>query len=275
MNERGSDLKLLIVDHEPLGRASLIQLCDLNRHVEVVGEADSGLAALNAVQELRPDVMLLDIELPDMSGFDVLRATQASRGPLGIMVTAKSVHAAAAFTAGALDYLVKPVSADRFANAIERARARCDDRAGATKNTAQTAAEPKRMRYLAAALELRTKIVVGERQHRLYPLDSQTIDYIESDGNYVTIRASNGEYISRDSIKRLAADLADVGFVRIDRSLLVNIRAIAYAEALGHATFAFTLTSGVCLRSSATYRGTILEVLPLRRCRAGNRAIDA
>jgi two-component system LytT family response regulator len=112
---------------------------------------------------------------------------------------------------------------------------------------------------------------VGERQHRLYPLDVEKIDYIEADGNYVTIRAANQEYISRDTIKRLSEDLASFGFVRIDRSTLLNIRAVQFAEPVGHGTLAFTLSSGICLYSSKTYRDAILSILPWHHCRAGAR----
>ncbi len=108
-----------------------------------------------------------------------------------------------------------------------------------------------------------TTLLVGERERRLYPLDPQKVDYIESDGNYVSIRSGNAAYISRDSIKRLAAELAHLGFIRIERSLLVNIRAVLYAETTGRGRFAFTLSSGACLQSSATYRDAILRALPL------------
>jgi DNA-binding LytR/AlgR family response regulator len=104
---------------------------------------------------------------------------------------------------------------------------------------------------------------VGERQRRLYPLDPKTIDYIEADGNYVTLRAGKAEYISRDSIKRLSRQLAVLGFIRITRSLLVNAAAVLYAEAAGHGTFSLTLTSGICLHSSAAYRDSILRIIPL------------
>jgi DNA-binding LytR/AlgR family response regulator len=106
-------------------------------------------------------------------------------------------------------------------------------------------------------------LLIGEREHRLYPLDPEKIDYIESDGNYVSIRSGNTTYISRDSIKRLSGELAHLGFIRIERSLLVNIRAVLYAEATGRGRFAFTLSSGACLQSSASYRDAILRALPL------------
>ena len=106
-------------------------------------------------------------------------------------------------------------------------------------------------------------LLVGERERRLYPLDPEKIDYIESDGNYVSIRSGNAAYISRDTIKRLADELAPLGFIRIERSLLVNIRAVLYAETVGRGRFAFTLSSGACLQSSSSYREAILQALPL------------
>jgi two-component system, LytTR family, response regulator len=106
-------------------------------------------------------------------------------------------------------------------------------------------------------------LLIGEREHRLYPLEPDKIDYIASDGNYVSIHSGHTNYISRDSLKRLAQELAGFGFVRIERSLLVNIRSVLYAETVGRGRFAFTLTCGACLQSSASYRGAILQALPL------------
>jgi DNA-binding LytR/AlgR family response regulator len=111
----------------------------------------------------------------------------------------------------------------------------------------------------------RPLFLVGEREHRLYPLDPRAIDYVESAGNYVTYHLAGVEYICRESIKHLEAVLAPVGFVRIERSLLLNVRAIAYAQPLGHGSFSFTLTTGARLHSGHAYRDTILAALPLRR----------
>jgi two-component system LytT family response regulator len=249
-------MKLLIVDDEPHARSDLIQHCERNDGVYVVGEAGSGMAAIDAAERLGPDVMLLDVELPDMTGFDVLRAAQMTNRPLGIMLTAHADHALTAFAVGALDCLAKPVSADRFDQSIERARQHC--------NGAE-AREPQAAQDVAGGTGSTFRLLVGEREHRLYPMHPETIDYIESDGNYVTISSGNTKYISRDTIKRLAADLADVGFIRIERSLLVNIRAIAYVEAIGRGMFAFTMSAGGVLHSGSSYRDSILHKLPMRR----------
>jgi two-component system, LytTR family, response regulator len=251
-------MKLLIVDDEPQTRAALSELCGRSDDLHVVGEAGLGSAAMKAVGELRPDVMLLDAELPDMSGFDVLRAARAENdGPLGIIVTANPAHALTAFAAGALDCLLKPVNASQFARSIQRARERC------ARASRELQLQPQAARSSEIDAGLAASCLIGERERRLYPLNPQRIDYIESDANYVTFRVGDLEYLSRDSIKRLASVLRRQGFVRIERSLLLNVRAVLYVELLGHGAYAFTLTSGRRLRSSPRYRERILEVLPL------------
>jgi two-component system LytT family response regulator len=257
-------LKLLIVVDEPHIRSDLIQHCERNDDIYVVGEAGSGVAAIDAAERLRPDVMLLDVELPDMTGFDVLRAARMTNRPLGIMLTAHADHALTAFAVGALDCLVKPVSADRFDQSIERARQQCDP-TDAGHGSERAAQPPQTAQDAPGGSGSTLRLLVGERERRLYPMHPETIDYIESDGNYVTLRSGNAKYISRDTIKRLTADLADVGFIRIERSLLVNIRAVAYVEAIGRGMFAFTLSSGCVLHSGTSYRDLILSKLPMRR----------
>jgi DNA-binding LytR/AlgR family response regulator len=239
-------MNLLIVDDEAAVRAGLIELCERSEDLCVVGEASTGGDGINAAAVLRPDLLLLGAELPDMTGFQALRALSLRNQRRTILVSASAEHAAAAAGAGAHDFLLKPVSAGAFTQAIGRARGRLG-RGGA----AQFEEPPLRL--------------VGERAHRLHPLEPQRIDYIESAGNYVKYRVGNAEYIARETLKRLDAALRPLGFVRIERSLLVNIRAISYAEPTGRGTFAFTLHGGACLHSGFTFRDNILGALPLRR----------
>jgi two-component system, LytTR family, response regulator len=254
-------LKVLIVDNERRERTSLIELCEQRSDVHVVGEAGSGVAALRAAGELCPDVMLVDVELPDMSGFDLLSAAHVRRGPLSIIVTADPNNAAAAFAAGALDYLLKPVDAARLGQSLERAQHRCQSARSLCPTFSRP--DPPDAFQVSPWSQHKLRFLVGERQHRLYPLDLEKIDYIEAHGNYVTLRSGACDYIRRDSIKRLTTYLADQGFIRIERSLLLNVRAVAYAQVANHGTFAFTLSSGACIQSSTSYRDTILNVLPL------------
>ncbi|MDP9064954.1 MAG: LytTR family DNA-binding domain-containing protein, partial [Pseudomonadota bacterium] len=258
-----TQVKLLIVDQDAKARVEIAHLCERDDGLEIVAEAASGMAALDAVSRFDPRLLLLNVELPDMTGFDLLGALPSANPPLAIMVTTRADRAVAAYAEGVIDYLIKPVSAERFDKAISRARQQADRNIGRTDGTAHFFSRAGGPQVAAEGHTTVPIFLVGERQRRLYPLDPNTVDYIEADGNYVTLRQGALEYISRDSIKRLSAALADVGYVRIERSLLVNIRAVVYAEMAGHGTFAFTLRSGVCLHSSAAYREAILHILPL------------
>jgi two-component system, LytTR family, response regulator len=263
-------MRFLVVGQDGPARSALIRHCERAADLRVIGEAEFGAAAIQATRALRPDVLLLNSELPDMSGFDVLRAVRSEPGPLGIIVTPHADHAVTAFAEGAFDYLLDPVTSQRFDQAMERARQRLDSIRGGTAAQPRGGQAPSIAAFDASRIPP-PRFLVGERRQRLYPLELSKIDYIESDGNYVTIRSGGGEYLSRDSIKRLSVALSDYGFVRIERSLLVNIGAVSYVELAGHGSYAFTLTCGACLYSGVTYRDGILRVLPLSQ-RGSHRA---
>jgi two-component system LytT family response regulator len=263
-------MRFLVVGQDGPARSALLRHCERAADLEVIGEAEFGTAAIQATRALRPDVLLLNSELPDMSGFDVLRAVRSEPGPLGIIVAPRSDHAVTAFAEGALDYLLDPVSSHRFDQAIARARQRLD--AIGSGASAQPRRRPlPSVGVFDASRFPQPKFLIGEHLHRLYPLELSKIDYIESDGNYVTIRSGGAEYLSRDSLKRLSVALSDQGFVRIGRSLLVNIGAVSYVEVAGHGSYAFTLACGACLHSGVRYRDRILRALPLTQ-RGGHRA---
>lgn len=138
------------------------------------------------------------------------------------------------------------------------------DHATVRRNGSSTGVQhPAAGRNSTLAWESAPAVLVGEREHRLYVLMPEKVEYIQSEGNYVKLHGGGAEFISRDSVKRLAALLEGRGFVRIERSLLLNIRAILYAQRTGRGTFLFTLSSGACLRSGQAYRAEILRVLPL------------
>jgi two-component system LytT family response regulator len=251
-------LRIMVVDDEPLARSLLVRLCRSLDDVEVVAESESGNTALEAARTLQPDLMLLDVDLPDMSGFELMRALQCGSPPASIIVATSAEHALSAFDAGAIDFLIKPVRAARFNEAMRRARGRSEAAHNglprAAPHTAWTPASesnvPERPRLLAA-----------ERERRLYLLDPEKVDYIEAYGNYVRIWSGAVAYISRECVKELAILLASSGFVRIQRSKLVNLRAVSYIERPGHGLFVFALSCGTRLESTPTYRAGILRAL--------------
>lgn len=133
---------------------------------------------------------------------------------------------------------------------------------------ARRAAAPPAPLWLAVPAPV--LVLVGERERRLYVLRSDEIEYVESHGNYVKLHGAGPEYISRDSVKRLAGALAGSGFLRIARSLLVNIRCIRYAQRAGRGSYDFTLLSGAVVRSGSAFRDEILNLLPLAPTRRGS-----
>ena len=259
-------MNVLIVDDQPADCAGLVELCTLGEDLHVVGEVGSGAKALQAAEALRPDLTFLDSKLPDMSGVEVLHALPARHQCRTIFVTEWADEGHRALMAGALDCLVKPIAAGAFLTSIVRAR-----RALRELGTPRTLVPASSGSLLHALPEgERPVFLVGEREQRLYPLEPCNVDYIESAGNYVKYVSGTTEYIARESVKRLDTLLHPKGFLRIERSLLLNIRAVSFVQPVGHGSFTFTLTSGVKLQSGPAYRDAILSVVPLRR-RAGAR----
>jgi len=254
-------MRVLIVDGEPLARSILTGLCRATDGLEVISQADSGAAALRAIYTHQPDLVLLDAVLPDMSGFELLHSLQGQLAPMPIIVTAQPQHALKAIEAQVLDYLIKPVRIERFQEAIRRARARCEQQDMGVRAPLQTAWEATTSETLS-----HRHLLAGERERRLYLLTPNKIDYIESYGNYVKVWSGAAAYISRDRIKELAARLAGAGFVRIERSLLLNLHCVSYIERLSHGMFAFTLNSGTRLESTPTFRAEILRVVHPTAC---------
>jgi two-component system LytT family response regulator len=233
-------MRIVIVDDEPLARSRLVHLCQEHAGVQVVAQASSGADAIEAIKVHRPDLVLLDVELQDMTGFDVLRSLESREGPLAIMVTAHPEHAMQAFESDAVHYLTKPVDGRRLVSAIGRARSRLSlERSGSTVNSLRQ--------------------ITGEKAQRLYFIDVETIDYVESEANYVALHVEDERYLARNTMKHLAGVLGPLGFVRIERSLLINLRRVAFAERLDRGAFEFTLRNGRRLVSSSTYRKGILE----------------
>jgi len=263
-------MKLLIVDDEARARAVVARICARTTNVDAIAEADSGTSAIDAMQKVPPDLLLLEIDLPDMTGFDVLCAARRDHNPHAIVVSAHSEHAVKAFDVGVNDYLLKPVNATRLVASIERAareRSNCAPHFLSSASPQSRTSSELEWTYGAAP-----PLLIGEREHRFYPLEPRNVEYIESQGNYVKLHTAKLTYISRDSIKRLAPNLTNLGFVRIERSLLVNLRAVAFAQRRGYNSLVFTLLSGKQLRSSVTYRKDISKAMPLNGARSAATA---
>ncbi len=232
-------LRAVIVDDEPLAREMLGRLCTDRRQVDVVGAAASGQDAIDLITRSRPDIVLMDVELGDMTGYDVLRAVRAEVDTLAIMVSGHNDRASLAFDAEAVDFVSKPVDGTRLHCALERAAHRWSQ-----------------MRRSAPPDAL-----IGERAHRLHIIAAAELDFLEVDGNYVTLHAGGERYLTRQSLTALEESLEPQGFLRIERSLLVNLRQVCFAERTERGTYAFTLKRGQRLVSSRERSPAIARLL--------------
>ena len=210
-------IRAIIVDDEPLARRGVRQLLSSHRDVDVVAEARNGREAIRAIRELKPDLLFLDVQMPELDGFDVLREIGVSAMPEVIFVTAHDEFAVRAFDAHALDYLVKPLEEARFADALERMRERI-------RSVKAVDVSRKLSALLAMREQERTKqrILVPTASGELV-LDADEIDWIEADDYYAAVHARRGRHLIRESLASLEQRLDGSRFVRAHRSAIVNV----------------------------------------------------
>jgi two-component system LytT family response regulator len=256
-------MRTVIVDDDPIARSQLLRLCEEQPDLDVVAQAGSGTGGIQAIRTHRPDLVLLDIELNDLTGFDVLRSPEIHPNLVAIVITGHPEHALPAFEHEAVDCLTKPIEPRRFIGAIERARRRLS---GAPVHRSHYGG-PSPIASTCNAVISAEPRVLAEKGRRLYLLGAKSIDYIEVEGNYVTIHVGADRYLSRNTLKHLGATLAPLGFIRVDRSLLINLAQVAYVETLPQRSqFAFTLRSGAQLVSGRAHRKAILRALRSTSC---------
>ncbi len=214
-------IRVLIVDDEPLARERIRTLLREEADVEIVGECGDGPAAVEAVRRLQPDLLLLDVQMPGMDGFGVLRALEPTRCPEVIFVTAYDRHAVKAFEVHAVDYLLKPFKPARIREALRRARERLAQRRGGTTS--------ENLAALLAALQparpYLSRIAVKSGDRTIFVKASE-IEYAEAAGNYVVLHTGRENHVIRETLGALEYQLDPRRFVRINRSTLVNIEQI-------------------------------------------------
>ena len=233
-------LRVLIVDDEGPARAKLRRYLRDSPHGEVVGEATNGEEAVRRIESLTPDVVLLDIQMPILSGFDVLRAVNVDPMPYVIFVTAHEEHAVRAFEVRALDYLLKPVDRERLAEAMSRAA-----QAGSQNVTELLGAQSK-----ASPVE---RFLVRERG-RLILVGVDEVDWIGAAGNYVELHVGVQTHLLRGTLGELEKKLAAKRFARIHRSTIVNLERVKELQKWSHGDLLVVLEDGTELKMSRRYR---------------------
>lgn len=244
-------MRVIIVDDEPLAREGVELLLRQEPDAELVGVCRNGKEAITAINQLKPDLVLLDIKMPGLDGFGVIDHIGPENMPAVIFLTAYEEHALAAFEVNALDYLLKPVDADRFRLSMERARQ--DDLT--THRTNIHALLEQLQRPTAEE-----RIVVRSAGH-VHFLRPREISWIQANGDYVTIHAGSREHLIRQTLRQMEQRLKDSGFRRIHRSAIVNLEAIEELVATKSGDYQVILNSGAVLKLSRSYRDELYQAL--------------
>jgi two-component system LytT family response regulator len=244
----------LIVDDEAPARQRLRDLLSQVADFDVGAECEDGPSAVLAVPSLQPDLLFLDVQMPEMTGFEVLARVGVSAVPAVVFVSAYDRHALAAFDHRAVDYLLKPFTGARFDDTLDRVRRRLSS--GTHDQAARLSA------LLDDTLTLPDRLPVPTREGtRLLALDD--VGWVESDGNYVVVHAGGERFRLRATMKFIEARLAPAGFLRVHQSYLVNAHHIEALKPWSHGEIAIHLRGGTTLVSSRTYSDAVRRLMEL------------
>ena len=246
----------LIVDDEPLARRRLARLMARRDDVVVIGECGNGRDAVEQIRRDRPELLLLDIRMPDLDGFDVLRKLPEDYRPLVLFVTAHDDYALEAFQVEAVDYLLKPFDDARFDRALDRALERHRQR-GAEESWQRVEsllrASPRELVSEDVGRGAPRRFVVRQGSQIRF-VELRDVEWFEAAGSYVRAHTPGGTSLIQHSLKELAEQLDTAGFVRIHRSTLVRVRAVVELNPLFHGEYEVKTELGARLKLSRTYR---------------------
>jgi two-component system LytT family response regulator len=257
-------IRALIADDESLARERIRTLLQDEPGIQIVGEARDGPDAIAQVGALRPDLLFLDVEMPDVDGFGVLQAIGAENMPLVIFTTAYDQYAIRAFEAAAVDYLLKPFNQERFHTAVERVRRQLDQ--GRQQDLSE------RLRALLEQVQARPRALdrlIVKSAGRVVFLKADEIDYVEAAANYVCLHVGKESHLLRETMNSFELKLDSEKFLRIHRSIIVNLEKIRALEPCNNGEYIVVLDNGKELSLSRSYRDRLQKFLD-RTSPAGN-----
>ena len=241
LEERRSPIRALVVDDEALARRNVTVLLARDSDIGCVDECGSGREAIESIKDSKPDLVFLDVQMPECGGFDVLEMLGNELPPAIIFVTAHEEYALRAFEAGALDYLLKPFDDARFERALKRAK-------------------DKIAHYSPRQPQLAQRLVVKDRGQVLF-LNVADIDWVEAAGYYACVHVGSDTHIIRRTLLELERDLGEERFVRIHRSTIVNLERIRALELQDGGEYEVVLKAGARLRLSRRFRKALQDRL--------------
>ena len=250
------NIRVVIVDDEPLARQRLRRLLTAEDGVEIVEECASGLEAIDAVERLSPDLLLLDVQMPGLDGFGVVAELAEDAMPLIVFVTAFDEHALKAFDVHAVDYVLKPIDPDRLRTAIERAKQLHADSA--------VAEQYRRIRSLVGEMPSagrgEPRFVVKENG-RIFFVKAADVDWVEAAGNYVRLHVGPAAHMIRATIAAVEQALPAANFARIHRSAIVNAERVVELRQWSSGDYIVVLSTGTKLKLSRSYRDNLERIV--------------
>lgn len=259
-------LRAVIVDDEPLARRGVRQLLSAHADIELAGEARNGKEAVRMIKSLSPDLVFLDVQMPELDGFAVLRRLSMEAMPWVIFVTAHDEYAVRAFEQHALDYLLKPIHEDRFHRAVERARETMRSREAVqlSRRLSQLVNDGLGVKSLLDGIPKSPRpLAIGLAGNSLI-FDPAEIDWIEAQDYYATVHAGGHGYLVRESLASLESRLDPECFVRVHRSAMVNLAAIRSIDAGSNGDAIVLLRDGTAVPLSRRRRRHVADALRRR-----------
>ncbi len=248
------NIRVLIVDDEPLARKGIRRLLEKEPDIEIIGECSDGLEAVETINNEKPDIVFLDIQMPELDGFGVLEALELPQLPIIIFITAFDEFALKAFEVHALDYLLKPVKAEKFQHALQRARAVLH-----FKQTDQFQKQLESMlQYVSSKRQYLERLIVKDVKGIVIVYVSD-VDWFEAYGDYIRIHEKGKKYLLRKTMNTLESGLNPENFARIHRSTIVQINRIKKLQPLNNGDYVIFLEDGTQLSLSRTYSKAFLE----------------
>ena len=265
-------VRVLIVDDEPIARRRMRRLLRLEDDVEVIDDVGSGREAVEAIRRDRPDLVLLDVQMPDLDGFGVVDALGVDQMPPTIFVTAFNEYAVRAFDVHAIDYLLKPFDTDRFRSAFVRARVHLEQRSsaeqgrkiralleqvlgqGAVADVEQASAGTPPGPVVPAPRHRYVDRLMVKHDGRVFFVKATDVDWFEASGNYVRIHTGKVSHLIRETMQRVETQLDPAMFVRIHRAVIVNLDRIRELQPWFAGDYVVILRDGRQLKLSRTYR---------------------
>lgn len=232
------ELNVVIADDEQLAREQIRRWLTMIPEINVAAEAADGASTVAAIAKHRPDLVLLDVQMPGMNGFEVLQRITPEKMPAVIFITGHDSHAICAFEAGAVDYLLKPSTQERLFEAIRRVRRRLVTGVGRSENLLNFIAEWE------ASLPRTPRLIVREGERTIF-VDTKTIDWIEAAGNYSVVHVGISNHILRETLGALESRLSSRAFLRVSRSAIINLRKVRELQAISTNSYVAILDCGV------------------------------